>query len=482
MERETLKSRLGFILLSAGCAIGIGNVWKFPYMAGQGGGGAFVLFYLLFLVILGLPIMTMEFAVGRASRKSPVRAYQVLEKPGQKWHIHGYFTLIGCYLLMMFYTTVAGWMLHYFYMTAAGKLSGLNADEVAGKFTEMLASPGIMTFWMVFVVVLSILVCAKGLQNGLERVTKGMMIALLLIMVILAVNSLFMDGAKEGLSFFLVPDFGRMKEVGIVNTLVGAMNQAFFTLSLGIGAMSIFGSYIGKEHSLLGESVRVVVLDTFVAITAGLIIFPACFTFGVDQTAGPSLIFITLPNIFANMALGRLWGSLFFLFMAFAALSTVLAVFENIMVSCMDNFGWSRKKATIVCGIFILLASMPCVLGYNLWYFEASLPSGATGQILDIEDFLVSNLLLPIGSLIYLLFCVSKWGWGFDKYLAEANKGTGLGMSPRFKIYFQFILPMLILVILLVGLGSWGWRALICAAVAVFVWFMARRSSSKSTI
>ena len=278
MERETLKSRLGFILLSAGCAIGIGNVWKFPYMAGQGGGGAFVLFYLLFLVILGLPIMTMEFAVGRASRKSPVRAYQVLEKPGQKWHIHGYFTLIGCYLLMMFYTTVAGWMLHYFYMTAAGKLSGLNADEVAGKFTEMLASPGIMTFWMVFVVVLSILVCAKGLQNGLERVTKGMMIALLLIMVILAVNSLFMDGAKEGLSFFLVPDFGRMKEVGIVNTLVGAMNQAFFTLSLGIGAMSIFGSYIGKEHSLLGESVRVVVLDTFVAITAGLIIFPACFT------------------------------------------------------------------------------------------------------------------------------------------------------------------------------------------------------------
>ena len=293
MERETLKSRLGFILLSAGCAIGIGNVWKFPYMAGQGGGGAFVLFYLLFLVILGLPIMTMEFAVGRASRKSPVRAYQVLEKPGQKWHIHGYFTLIGCYLLMMFYTTVAGWMLHYFYMTAAGKLSGLNADEVAGKFTEMLASPGIMTFWMVFVVVLSILVCAKGLQNGLERVTKGMMIALLLIMVILAVNSLFMDGAKEGLSFFLVPDFGRMKEVGIVNTLVGAMNQAFFTLSLGIGAMSIFGSYIGKEHSLLGESVRVVVLDTFVAITAGLIIFPACFTFGVDQTAGPSLIFIT---------------------------------------------------------------------------------------------------------------------------------------------------------------------------------------------
>ncbi len=308
MEREKLKSRLGFILLSAGCAIGIGNVWKFPYIAGQGGGGAFVLFYLIFLVILGLPIMTMEFAVGRASRKSPVRAYQALEKPGQKWHIHGYLTLIGCYLLMMFYTTVAGWMLHYFYMTATGKLAGLNADQVAGKFTEMLADPGVMTFWMVFVVALGIFVCAKGLQNGLERVTKVMMIALLVIMVVLAVNSLFMPGAKEGLSFFLVPDFGRMKEVGVVNTLVSAMNQAFFTLSLGIGAMSIFGSYIGKEHSLLGESVRIVVLDTFVAITAGLIIFPACFTYGVDQTSGPSLIFITLPNIFANMAMGRSVG------------------------------------------------------------------------------------------------------------------------------------------------------------------------------
>ena len=362
MERETLKSRLGFILLSAGCAIGIGNVWKFPYIAGQGGGGAFVLFYLIFLVILGLPIMTMEFAVGRASRKSPVRAYQALEKPGQKWHIHGYFTLIGCYLLMMFYTTVAGWMLHYFYMTAVGKLAGLNAEQVAGKFTEMLASPATMTFWMVFVVVVSILVCAKGLQSGLERVTKGMMIALLLIMVVLAVNSLFMPGAKEGLSFFLVPDFARMQEVGVVNTLVSAMNQAFFTLSLGIGAMSIFGSYIGKEHSLLGESVRIVVLDTFVAITAGLIIFPACFTYHVDQTSGPSLIFITLPNIFANMSMGRLWGSLFFLFMAFAAMSTVLAVFENIICCGMELTGCSRKKSSLVNLVLIILLSMPCVL------------------------------------------------------------------------------------------------------------------------
>ncbi len=297
MERENLKSRLGFILLSAGCAIGIGNVWKFPYMAGQGGGGAFVLFYVLFLIILGLPIMTMEFAVGRASGKSPVRAYQALEKPGQKWHIHGYLTLVGCYLLMMFYTTVAGWMLHYFYLTAAGKFDGKTSDEITGAFGEMLANPKVMMFWMVLVVIIGILVCAIGLQNGLEKVTKIMMIALLVIMVVLAVNSLFMPGAAEGLKFYLVPDFARLKEVGIINTLVGAMNQAFFTLSLGIGAMSIFGSYIGKTHSLLGESVRVVTLDTFVAITAGLIIFPACFTYGVDQTSGPSLIFITLPNI-----------------------------------------------------------------------------------------------------------------------------------------------------------------------------------------
>ena len=406
MERETLKSRLGFILLSAGCAIGIGNVWKFPYMAGQGGGGAFVLFYLLFLVILGLPIMTMEFAVGRASRKSPVRAYQVLEKPGQKWHIHGYFTLIGCYLLMM--------------------------------------------FWMVFVVVLSILVCAKGLQNGLERVTKGMMIALLLIMVILAVNSLFMDGAKEGLSFFLVPDFGRMKEVGIVNTLVGAMNQAFFTLSLGIGAMSIFGSYIGKEHSLLGESVRVVVLDTFVAITAGLIIFPACFTFGVDQTAGPSLIFITLPNIFANMALGRLWGSLFFLFMAFAALSTVLAVFENIICCGMELTGCTRKKSSLVNLFLIILLSMPCVLGYNLWAWDGFAVFG--GAVLDFEDFLVSNLFLPLGSLVYLLFCVSRYGWGWDNYKKEVNTGKGLKIHDWMRGYLTYGLPVIVLFIFAFGI------------------------------
>ena len=450
MERETLKSRLGFILLSAGCAIGIGNVWKFPYIAGQGGGGAFVLFYLIFLVILGLPIMTMEFAVGRASRKSPVRAYQALEKPGQNWHIHGYFTLIGCYLLMMFYTTVAGWMLHYFYMTAVGKLAGLNAEQVAGKFTEMLASPATMTFWMVFVVVVSILVCAKGLQSGLERVTKGMMIALLLIMVVLAVNSLFMPGAKEGLSFFLVPDFARMQEVGVVNTLVSAMNQAFFTLSLGIGAMSIFGSYIGKEHSLLGESVRIVVLDTFVAITAGLIIFPACFTYHVDQTSGPSLIFITLPNIFANMSMGRLWGSLFFLFMAFAAMSTVLAVFENIICCGMELTGCSRKKSSLVNLVLIILLSMPCVLGYNLWAWDGFAVFG--GAVLDVEDFLVSNLFLPLGSLVYLLFCVTRYGWGWQNYKKEVNTGKGLKVQDWMRGYLTYVLPLIVVFIFAFGL------------------------------
>ena len=450
MKRESFKSRLGFLLIAAGCAIGIGNVWKFPYIAGQGGGGAFVLFYLIFLVILGLPIMTMEFAVGRASRKSPVRAYQALEKPGQKWHIHGYFTLIGCYLLMMFYTTVAGWMLHYFYMTAVGKLAGLNAEQVAGKFTEMLASPATMTFWMVFVVVVSILVCAKGLQSGLERVTKGMMIALLLIMVVLAVNSLFMPGAKEGLSFFLVPDFARMQEVGVVNTLVSAMNQAFFTLSLGIGAMSIFGSYIGKEHSLLGESVRIVVLDTFVAITAGLIIFPACFTYHVDQTSGPSLIFITLPNIFANMSMGRLWGSLFFLFMAFAAMSTVLAVFENIICCGMELTGCSRKKSSLVNLVLIILLSMPCVLGYNLWAWDGFAVFG--GAVLDVEDFLVSNLFLPLGSLVYLLFCVTRYGWGWQNYKKEVNTGKGLKVQDWMRGYLTYVLPLIVVFIFAFGL------------------------------
>lgn len=449
-EREKLGSRLGFILISAGCAIGIGNVWKFPYMAGQGGGGAFVLFYLIFLLMLGLPIMTMEFAVGRASQKSPVKAYYALEKPGQKWHIHGYITLIGCYLLMMFYTTVAGWMLHYFYLTAAGNFIGLDSEAVSGQFNTMLSQPLVMGFWMVVVVIAGILVCSIGLQNGLEKVTKVMMISLLLIMIVLAVNSFFMDGAKEGLSFYLIPDFGRMEEIGIIKTITGAMNQAFFTLSLGIGAMAIFGSYIGKERSLLGESLNIALLDTFVAITSGLIIFPACFTFNVDQTSGPGLIFITLPNIFNHIPMGRLWGSLFFVFMSFAAFSTILAVFENIISCGMELTGWSRKKSSFVNAIAIILLSIPCVLGYNLWSWDGFAVFG--GAVLDFEDFLVSNLFLPLGSLVYLLFCTRRYGWGWKNFTTEANTGKGLKMQNWMRGYITYILPLIVLFIFFFGL------------------------------
>ena len=449
-ERERLGSRLGFILISAGCAIGIGNVWKFPYMAGQGGGGAFVLFYLLFLLILGLPIMTMEFAVGRASQKSPVKAYYALEKPGQKWHIHGYITLIGCYLLMMFYTTVAGWMLHYFYLTATGKFTGLDSDAVASQFNTMLSQPQVIGFWMVIIVIAGILVCSIGLQNGLEKVTKVMMISLLFIMVILAINSFFMDGAKEGLSFYLIPDFERMKEIGIIKTITGAMNQAFFTLSLGIGAMSIFGSYIGKERSLLGESLNIALLDTFVAITSGLIIFPACFTFHVDQTSGPGLIFITLPNIFNHIPMGKLWGSLFFIFMSFAAFSTILAVFENIISCGMELTGWSRKKSSFINAIAIILLSVPCVLGYNLWSSDIFAVFG--GAVLDFEDFLVSNLFLPLGSLVYLLFCTSRYGWGWKNFTTEANTGKGLKIQNWMRGYISYILPLIVLFIFFFGL------------------------------
>ena len=449
-ERERLGSRLGFILISAGCAIGIGNVWKFPYMAGQGGGGAFVLFYLLFLLILGLPIMTMEFAVGRASQKSPVKAYYALEKPGQRWHIHGYITLIGCYLLMMFYTTVAGCMLHYFYLTATGKFTGLDSDAVASQFNTMLSQPQVMGFWMVIIVIAGILVCSIGLQNGLEKVTKVMMISLLFIMVILAINSFFMDGAKEGLSFYLIPDFERMKEIGIIKTITGAMNQAFFTLSLGIGAMSIFGSYIGKERSLLGESLNIALLDTFVAITSGLIIFPACFTFHVDQTSGPGLIFITLPNIFNHIPMGKLWGSLFFIFMSFAAFSTILAVFENIISCGMELTGWSRKKSSFINAIAIILLSVPCVLGYNLWSSDIFAVFG--GAVLDFEDFLVSNLFLPLGSLVYLLFCTSRYGWGWKNFTTEANTGKGLKIQNWMRGYISYILPLIVLFIFFFGL------------------------------
>lgn len=450
MQREKLGSRLGFILLSAGCAIGIGNVWKFPWMAGQFGGGAFVLLYIFFLIVLGLPIMTMEFAVGRASQKSPVAAYQKLQKPGQKWHIHGYFALIGNYLLMMFYTTVAGWMLHYFYLMASGKFEGNTTEQVAGQFTDMLASPSTMVFWMVVVVVVGFVVCMIGVQNGVERITKVMMIALLAIMVILAFNSISMDGAGEGLSFYLKPDFARMQEIGIGKTVVGAMNQAFFTLSLGIGAMAIFGSYIGKERTLFGEAINVAVLDTFVAITAGLIIFPACFSYGVDVNSGPPLIFITLPNIFNNMPLGRLWGSFFFVFMAFAAFSTVIAVFENIIACGMDLTKASRKKVCVTNMVLMIVLSLPCALGYNL--LSGFAPFGEGSAVLDLEDFLVSNLLLPIGSLIYVLFCVSRYGWGWDNFTKEANTGKGAKIPNWMRGYVTYLLPAVILFIFVLGL------------------------------
>ncbi len=452
MKRENFGSRLGFLLVSAGCAIGIGNVWKFPYVTGENGGGVFVLFYLLFLVIMGVPVLTMELAVGRASRRSAVQGYQALEPAGSKWHIHGWFCIIGCYLLMMYYTTVSGWMLGYFFKFAGGTFGGMTSEAVDGVFSAMLSNPGEMTVWMAVTVIAGFLVCSLGLQGGLERVTKWMMLGLLGLIVVLAVHSLTLPGAAEGVKFYLLPDFGRAVEQGLGKVITAAMNQAFFTLSLGIAAMEIFGSYMSRDNSLAGEAVRICGLDTFVAVMSGLIIFPACFSFGVTPDAGPSLIFVTLPKVFTGMAGGRLWGSLFFLFMSFASFSTVIAVFENLLAGCIDNFGWSRKKAAVVNGVFLFLDSMPCVLGYNVWYFKATLPNGSIGQVLDVEDFLVSNLLLPLGSLVYLLFCVSRWGWGFDNYLAEANEGKGLKMSRRLKVYLQFILPVLILVILVQGL------------------------------
>lgn len=452
MQRESFKSRLGFLLVSAGCAIGIGNVWRFPYVAGENGGGLFVLFYLIFLVIMGLPVLTMEFAVGRASRKSAVLGYKALEKPGSKWHIHGWFAMAGCYLLMMYYTTVSGWMLSYFYKFATGAFhSGMDTDATSSVFAELLGDPLQMTLWMVIIVVAGFLICSRGLQNGLERISKFMMLALLALILILVIHSLTLSGAKEGLKFYLVPNVKTVSEVGLKNVISAAMNQSFFTLSLGVAAMEIFGSYMSEEHTLAGEAVRICGLDTLVALSAGLIIFPACFSFGVQPDAGPQLIFITLPNVFANMAGGRIWGMLFFLFMSAASFSTVIAVFENLLSSCMDNFGWSRRKASVINCIFVLIASLPCVLGYNVW---SNLHIIGARDVLDSEDFLVSNLLLPLGSLVYLLFCVSKWGWGYDKYLAEANNGAGLKMPGAnwAKIYFRYVLPVLILVILIQGL------------------------------
>lgn len=450
MKRESFKSRLGFLLVSAGCAIGIGNVWRFPYVTGQNGGGIFVLFYLIFLVIMGLPVLTMELAVGRASRKSAVLGYKALEKKGSKWHIHGWVAIFGCCMLMMYYTTVSGWMVTYFFKFLTGSFkSGMTTEDTAQAFSNLLGDPKQMAFWMILTVVVGFLVCSRGLQNGLEKISKFMMTALLLLIVVLAVHSFTLSNAAEGVKFYLVPNTEAVAAVGLKNVITAAMNQSFFTLSLGVAAMEIFGSYMGKDHTLAGEGVRICALDTFVAIMAGLIIFPACFSYNVEVNAGPSLIFITLPNVFINMSGGRIWGSLFFLFMTFASFSTVIAVFENIMSLCMDMFGWSRNKAALINCIVILIASLPCVLGYNVW---SNLHLIGGRDVLDSEDFIVSNLLLPIGSLIYLLFCVTKWGWGFEKYCEEANTGDGIKISKKLRPYFQFILPILIVFILIQGL------------------------------
>lgn len=450
MAKEHLKSRLGFILISAGCAIGIGNVWKFPYITGQNGGGMFVLIYLFFLAILGIPVLVMEFSLGRASQKSPSQMYKVLEPKGSKWHLHGYVTVIGCYLLMMFYTNVSGWMLDYFVKMTKGDFVGADTGKVGQIFENMMGNPIEQTVFMAITLVLAVIVCSIGLQKGLEKVTKVIMVALLGIMVILAVNSIFLPGSREGLSFYLLPSIKNMKAAGFGNVVVAAMNQAFFTLSLGIGSMAIFGSYIGKDRSLLGESVNITVLDTFVAITSGLIIFPACFTYDIPVDAGPNLIFVTLPNVFINMPGGRIWGSLFFLFMTFAAFSTVLAVFQNIVANTQDTFGWGLKKSGLINGGLLLVLSMPCILGFNL--LSGFQPLGAGSTILDLEDFIVSNVLLPLGSFIFVIFCTTRYGWGWKNFKDEANAGKGLKIQNWMRGYMTYVLPVIVLALFIVGI------------------------------
>lgn len=448
-KRERFSSRLGFILISAGCAIGLGNVWRFPYITGKYGGAAFVLIYLIFLIILGMPIMAMEFAVGRASRKSAARSFHVLEPKDTKWHIEGYLAMLGNYLLMMFYTTVGGWMISYIFKMASGSFQGLAPDQVGGVFNDMLSSPGSMTFWMVIAVLLAFGICSMGLQNGVERITKIMMSFLLIILIMLCIRSVTLPGASAGLQFYLIPDFSKIVENGLGEVIFAAMGQAFFTLSLGIGAMAIFGSYISRDRTLMGESVNICILDTIVALMAGLVIFPACFAFGVDPGEGPGLVFVTLPNIFNQMAAGRLWGTLFFIFMSFAALSTIIAVFENIISFGIDLWGWTRKKSVLVNLVLILVLSLPCVLGFNVWSGIAPLGAGSTIQ--DLEDFIVSNNLLPLGSLLYLLFCTSRYGWGWDNFIAEADAGKGIKFPKWARFYVSYILPLIVLFILVMG-------------------------------
>ena len=449
MARENFGSRLGFLLISAGCAIGIGNVWKFPYITGQYGGAAFVLIYLFFLAIFGIPLITMEFAVGRASRKSCASSFKTLEPKGTKWHLASYFGMAGNYLLVMFYTNVAGWMLYYVFKTVKGDFINITNDTVETAYNTMLAQPLPQMGWMIIAVLLGFGVCSLGLQKGVERITKVMMVCLLCLMVVLSVNSLLLDGANEGLAFYLVPDFKKLTENGIFNTIYAAMSQAFFTLSIGIGSMAIFGSYVGKEHTLLTESINITVLDTGVALMAGLIIFPACSAFGVDADSGPGLIFVTLPNIFSRMAGGRIWGALFFIFLSFAALSTLIAVFENIISFAIDLWNWPRKKAVIVNIIAVIVLSIPCVLGFNLWsVFE---PLGSGSNILDLEDFIVSYNLLPLGSLVYLFFCTRKNGWGFKNFQTEANTGKGVRFSGWLRFYVTYMLPVIVLAVFVLG-------------------------------
>ena len=451
-KREHFSSRLGFILISAGCAIGLGNVWRFPYIVGQYGGAAFVLIYILFLVILGMPIMAMEFAVGRASQKSAARSFHVLEPKGTKWHIAGWSAMAGNYILMMFYTTVGGWMLAYIYKTITGEFEGLDAEGVGNVFNSMLGNAGEMMTWMLIIVIIGFAVCAIGLQKGVEKITKAMMIALLGIMIVLCINSILLDNSSEGLKFYLVPDFGKMLDYGIWNVVYAAMSQAFFTLSLGIGAMAIFGSYISRDRSLMGESINICILDTCVAFMAGLIIFPACFSFGVNPGEGPGLVFVTLPNIFNQMAGGKIWGTLFFLFMTFAALLTIIAVFENTVSFMIDLKGWSRKKSVIFNGILITVLSIPCVLGFNVWSGFA--PFGGTSTIQDLEDFIVSSNLLPLGSLAYLLFCVSKHGWGWENFIKEVDAGKGIKFPKWAKGYLKYVLPIIVIIIFVMGYYS----------------------------
>ncbi|MDD5944379.1 MAG: sodium-dependent transporter [Clostridia bacterium] len=458
-ERETFGSRLGFLLISAGCAIGLGNVWRFPYIVGQYGGAAFVLIYLFFLLIMGLPIMVMEFAVGRASRKSVICSFDELEPKGTKWHIYGWFGMIGNYMLMMFYTTVAGWLITYFIRMAKGDFVGLNSAQVEAQFGALVGDAKTQTIFMALVVVLGMAVCAKGLKNGVEKVNKVMMVCLLAILVVLAVRSVTLPGAKEGLEFYLKPNFHNLMynaegEYRLGEAIYAAMGQAFFTLSLGIGSIAIFGSYIGKERRLTGEAINVTLLDTFVAFVAGLIIFPAAFAFNVQPDAGPNLIFITLPNVFNAMPGGRIWGSMFFIFMSFAAMSTVTAVFENIISCCMDKWDISRTKAVAINTVLIFVLSLPCLLGFNV----LSSVSIIGGGIMDFEDFILSNNLLPLGSLIYLLFCVSKRGWGYENFLAEADAGKGIKFPKALHFYFKWILPLIVLFIFVVGYNEkFGW-------------------------